>query len=203
MTIPNDRNAGAELRFHICAAQKIIDAFSGEPPVAGSEQSLQLPSWRLVTLGPRDADLYQSHLLRLDSNDRRLRFFHNVSNCVMARHAREAVSGERMLLACEAEGEIRAGAELIPSPCDPTRAEMAFSVERSWRRRGIAAALTRALIAAARAQGIVHLEMEILETNEAMITLADRFGFISELSDDGIKASLKLTDVASAKRAAG
>lgn len=132
-------------------------------------------SWRLVGLGPRDADRYFDHLLRLDDEDQRLRFFELPPEHLLAMHAGAAVSDGRIVIGCESEGEIRGVGELVLELLTPGCGELAFSVERDWRRRGIGCGLMRAMIAAARDRGVDCLELEMLPDNLAMQHLAHHF----------------------------
>lgn len=131
--------------------------------------------WRLVQLGPRDADRYCDHLLRLGAEDRRLRFFEEPPEHLLALHAGAAVSDGRIVFGCESEGEIRGAGELMLGSLSPGCGELAFSVERDWRRLGMGCALMRAMIAAAREKGVNCLELEMLPDNLAMQHLAHRF----------------------------
>ena len=132
-------------------------------------------SWRLIRLGQRDGDRYCEHLMRLDAEDRRFRFFEEPDEFLIALHAGAAVADGRIVFGCESEGEIRGAGELMPDPRDPTRGELAFSVERDWRRQGLGGALMRAMIDAAKKKGFICLELEILPDNIAMQHLAGRF----------------------------
>ncbi len=140
-----------------------------------SEPQSVSASWRLIPLGPRDVDRYCDHLMRLDAEDRRFRFFEEPEEFLMALHAGAAVADGRVVFGCESGGEIRGAGELMPDPGDPRHGELAFSVERDWRRRGLGGALMRAMIDAAREKGFICLELEILPDNIAMQHLAGRF----------------------------
>ncbi|MGO9392374.1 GNAT family N-acetyltransferase [Rhodoblastus sp.] len=131
--------------------------------------------WRLIRLGPRDGDRYCDHLMRLDSEDRRFRFFEEPEEFLMALHAGAAVADGRIVVGCESEGQIRGVGELLADAQDPRRGELAFSVERDWRRRGLGRALMQAMIDAARDKSFRCLELEILPDNLAMQNLARRF----------------------------
>ncbi len=131
--------------------------------------------WRIIPLGPRDADRYCDHLLRLDPEDRRLRFFEEPPEHLLALHAGAAVSDGRVVYGCESDGEIRGVGELAAGSLGPGCGELAFSVERAWRRRGVGSALMKAMIGAARDRGFDCLELEMLPDNLAMQHLAHRF----------------------------
>jgi RimJ/RimL family protein N-acetyltransferase len=157
-------------------------------------------NWTLALLGPSDGDLYFDHLMRLDAEDRRFRFFEEPPEFMMALHAGAAASDGRAVLACEAEGEIRAAAELVVDEADPGLGALAFSVERQWRRRGLASALMRSMIDLARARGVSRLELEILPENEAMQALARRFSSVLEVRGDTIVAKIDAATCPNADR---
>ncbi len=132
-------------------------------------------SWRPVCLGPADGDRYFDHFTRLDPEDRRFRFFGDAPDYLLAMHAGGAVSDGRFVIACESRGEIHGAGELLSDANEPTRGELAFSVEREWRRRGVGGALMRLMLDEARRRGMTHLDLEIMADNLAMQNLARRF----------------------------
>jgi len=146
--------------------------------------------WRLIRLGWRDGDRYCDHLLRLDAEDRRFRFFEQPEEFLIALHAGAAVADGRMVFGCESEGVIRGAGELMPDPRDPRRGELAFSVERAWRRRGLGAALMRAMIDAATDKDFACLELEMLPDNDAMQQLARRFSSDLRRRNDFVVATI-------------
>ncbi len=131
--------------------------------------------WRLIRLHPGDGDRYCDHLLRLDAEDRRFRFFEEPPEFLIALHAGAAAGDGRIVFGCESQGEIRAAGELVSDPQNPAHGELAFSVEKPWRRRGLGGALMRAMIDAAKDKNFTCLELEMLPENLAMQSLARRF----------------------------
>ncbi len=129
----------------------------------------------MIELGPKDGDRYAEHLERLDPEAKRFRFFKTPEDFLLALHAGAAVSDGRLVLACESQGVIRGVAELMPGAENPHCGELAFSVEREWRRRGLGCALMKALIAAAKEKEFTCVELEILPDNKPMRRLARRF----------------------------
>ena len=158
--------------------------------MSSSETKSNGAPWRLIRLGPRDGDRYCDHLLRLDAEDRRFRFFEQPEEFLMALHAGTAVADGRMVFGCESEGEIRGAGELMPDPQDPRRGELAFSVERAWRRRGLGAALMQALIDAAMDKDFACLELEMLPDNDAMQQLARQFSSDLQRRNDYVVATI-------------
>lgn len=131
--------------------------------------------WEARRLRPEDADLYCDHLLRLELEDRRFRFFGELPDFLVALHAGAAVADGQFVIACENGGEIRGAGELLPDVNEPKRGELAFSVESKWRRRGFGGALMRLMLDEARSRGMVELRLEIMADNVAMQKLARRF----------------------------
>jgi GNAT superfamily N-acetyltransferase len=144
----------------------------------------------LFRLHAQDADAYADHLLRLDEDDRRFRFFDDAPEFLIVMHAGAAASDGRIALVWKEQGEIRAAAELLADPARSDIGELAFSVEKPWRRRGLGADLMRGLIAEGAAAGFVGLELEILADNVAMQALARQFAEKLERRDDHIVATI-------------
>jgi GNAT superfamily N-acetyltransferase len=144
----------------------------------------------LFRLAPRDADAYADHLLRLDEEDRRFRFFTETPDFMVAMHAGAAASDGRIAFGWRETGEIRAAAELVADPLRPEVGELAFSVEKDWRRLGLGAAMMRALIEAGAQAGFAALELEMLEENHAMRALARRFAERVETREGRVVAVL-------------
>ena len=159
---------------------------SGTPPSAPRS---------IVTLGAADCDRYCDHLMRLNDEDRRFRFFQNPPEFLIALHAGAAASDGRIIVACEYDGELRGAGELLADPEQPDVGELAFSVERDWRRRGIGRALMREMIAVGRARNFTRLELEILPDNEAMQALARRFTDDFQIRNGNVFATIDLAAV--------
>ncbi len=149
----------------------------------------------LTRLGPRDADRYADHLLRLSDKDRRLRFFGDAEDFLIELHAGAAASDQRIVVICEEDGVIRAAAELLADPTRPEVGELAFTVEGDCQRKGMGSALMKELIGAGVQAGFERLELEILPDNESMLALARRFFERIEARDGRLFASIDLADV--------
>ncbi len=160
-------------------------------------------TWRLITLGAKRGDDYCDHLMRLDDEDRRFRFFGDMPEHMIALHAGAAVADGRFIVACEAEGKIRGVGQLLRDQDDPTVGELAFSVEREWRRRGIGAALMQATIEEGQRQGLKRLELEILPDNLSMQHLARRFTSDLRPAKGVVVATMTLTPKSRAPLRAG
>lgn len=146
-------------------------------------------------LTPGDADRYADHLLRLDEDDRRLRFFRDAPEFMIVMHAGAAACDGRIAFGWEEGGEIRAAGELVADSERAGVGELAFSVEKDWRRRGLGAALMQALIEAGARAGFARVELEFLPENHAMAALARRFSQGVVARDGRLAATVALKPV--------
>jgi len=154
----------------------------------------------LFRLQPSDADRYADHLLRLDEEDRRLRFFQEAPEFMIVMHAGAAACDGRIAFAWEEDGEIRAAGELVADPERPNVGELAFSVEKDWRRRGLGGALMDALLEAGARAGFCRLELEFLPENSAMEALARGFSDCVVERDGRLAATVALKPLVSPGR---
>jgi GNAT superfamily N-acetyltransferase len=148
-------------------------------------------SGTLRRLGSRDRDRLRDHLLRLDSEDRQLRFGAHVSPAQVAAHCAALDTGRTLLLGYLAQGELCAAGELTALVgAGPRSAEIAISVERRFQGRGIGSALLRRLIVAARNRLFERLYMVCLIDNGRMMRLARRFGGRLEVEQGAVAARI-------------
>ena len=125
---------------------------------------------------PIERERVRDHLLRLDPESRRLRFAGAVGPEQIEAHCAGLDWSHAVLLGYVAGGAIRGLGELLPTDADGVRAaEIAISVERRWRNRGVGGELMRRLIVAARNRLIARLDMLCLMDNGRMLRLARRF----------------------------
>jgi hypothetical protein len=121
--------------------------------------------------------LLRDHLLRLDRTSRRDRFNGFMDDSLIERYAEKCASDGTIIIAYFEDGMVRGAAELHPPEQSADGLpEIAFSVERSVRRRGVGSFLFRQLIAEAHAKGYRSLRITTGAQNEAMRTLAKKFG---------------------------
>ena len=111
--------------------------------------------------------LLRDHLLRLDRNSRRDRFHGFMDDSFIERYAEKCANDGTTIIAYFEDGVVRGAAELHPPEQSP---------EASVRRRGVGSILFRKLIAEARAKGYKSLRITTGAQNEAMRTLASKFG---------------------------
>ena len=121
--------------------------------------------------------LLRDHLLRLDRESRHDRFHGFMDDGFIERYAAKCAEDGTIIIAYLENGLVRGAAELHP----PDRStdslpEIAFSVEAQLRRQGVGSTLFRKVIAEARAKGYRSLRITTGAQNEAMRTLANKFG---------------------------
>ena len=139
----------------------------------------------MIATGVRD------HLLRLDGEDRQLRFGAHVSPAQVAAYCAALDTGRTLLLGYLVEGELRAVGELTAlAGAGPRTAEIAISVERRFQGRGIGGALLRRLIVAARNRLFERLYMVCLIDNGRMVRLARRVGSRLEVERGEVEARI-------------
>ncbi|MFH0300599.1 GNAT family N-acetyltransferase [Bradyrhizobium sp. 31Argb] len=129
------------------------------------------------TLSQSELPLLRDHLLRLDRTSRYDRFHGFMDDGFIKRYAEKCASDGTVIIAYFDNGTVRGAAELHPPEQSPDgEPEIAFSVERSARRKGVGSVLFRKLIAEAQARGYRSLRITTGAQNEAMRTLASKFG---------------------------
>jgi GNAT superfamily N-acetyltransferase len=121
--------------------------------------------------------LLRDHLLRLDRESRHDRFHGFMDDGFIERYAAKCAEDGTIIIAYLENGVVRGAAELHPPDRSPdSQPEIAFSVEAHLRRQGVGSTLFRKVIAEARAKGYRSLRITTGAQNEAMRTLANKFG---------------------------
>jgi GNAT superfamily N-acetyltransferase len=121
--------------------------------------------------------LLRDHLLRLDPASRHDRFNGFMDDSFIERYATKCAEDGTVVIAYIEGGVVRGAAELHPPDQSPdSLPEIAFSVEASMRRHGVGSILFRKLIAEARSKGYRSLRITTGADNQAMRTLATKFG---------------------------
>lgn len=127
-------------------------------------------------LWPTEIGKYRDHLLRLDADNRRMRFGMSVDNAFIADYAKRVNDLKSVVCACLVDGEVRAAAELRPLGVYlQGEAEAAFSVEADWQGMGFGTALMGRIIRTARNRGIRRLYMNCLAENRKMQRIARKY----------------------------
>lgn len=124
-------------------------------------------------LGTFEREQICGHLLRLNDEDRHLRFGGHATPERVSDHFAALDLNRLVVLGCIVDGVARGVGELRPIPGSSLRAaEVAISVERPFQGRGIGGALLRRLTRAARNRWIQQLHMLCLLDNGRMVRLA-------------------------------
>jgi GNAT superfamily N-acetyltransferase len=129
------------------------------------------------TLTAREMPLLRDHLLRLDPASRRERFHGATDESFVESYAARCLADGTVVIAYVEDGKVLGAAELHqPDTSEDGMPEIAFSVERGLRRKGIGSILFRRLIAEAEGRGYPSLRITTGYSNEAMRALAQKFG---------------------------
>jgi GNAT superfamily N-acetyltransferase len=120
-------------------------------------------------LWPREQDEILAHLLRLDPDDRQLRFGGVMRDGDIAAYVGRMNWSRSLIVGCEIGGVLRAIGELkaIRRDWRPT-AEVAVTVERPFQDRGIGARLFRRLVTLAANRGFRRLYVLCVAQNRRM-----------------------------------
>lgn len=128
-------------------------------------------------LRPSELPLLKDHLLRLDPESRHDRFNGVADERFVARYAEKCLTDGTVVIAYMENGLVRAAAEMHPfGSAGDDLPEVAFSVERPYRRNGLGSALFTKLIDEARRRGFHGLRITTGSDNDAMRALARKFG---------------------------
>ncbi len=125
-----------------------------------------------------DIPAFRDHLFRLDPDSRRNRFLGIINDDYLQQYPERCCDNGATVIAYVEDGVVHGVAELHPTDTDtptPTTAEVAFSVEPDYRRRGIGTELFGRILANARERGIEALRMNCHPQNHAMQALARKF----------------------------
>ncbi len=139
---------------------------------------LTRPSGTVRTLSQHEElPLLRDHLLRLDRTSRHDRFHGFMDDSFIKRYAEKCANDGTVVIAYLEDGVVRGAAELHPpEQSGDGIPEIAFSVESKVRRQGVGTVLFRKLISVARAKGYKSLRITTGASNDAMRSLANKFG---------------------------
>ncbi|MEC5289729.1 GNAT family N-acetyltransferase [Aurantimonas sp. C2-6-R+9] len=123
-----------------------------------------------------ETDLFLSHLQRLPSETRRLRFGNAVNDTFLESYARLALGPDSLVKGLFADGELRGVAELRFLTGSHDEAEGAFSIEPEFQGHGHGDRLFGRLVAAARNRGVRRIFLTCLRENHRMQAIAAKHG---------------------------
>jgi GNAT superfamily N-acetyltransferase len=159
--------------------RRLLEGFQEEFEVPHEDTFRPRPGFGYVrTLSQHEElPLLRDHLLRLDPESRHDRFNGYLDDSFIERYAARCASDGTIIVAYMENGVVRGAAELHPpEQSEDFRPEIAFSVEACVRRRGVGSVLFKRLIAEARWKGYRTLRVTTGAQNQAMRTLASKFG---------------------------
>lgn len=129
----------------------------------------------LRTLYPHEMDLFEAHLLRLEMEDRVLRFGARLKDEAIRGYCKRISALDSLIVGYVEEGEVRAAAHLALSGIFlPGEAEIGLSVEPGWRRQGIGHDLTLRATRLAANRGVDQVHLLCLRDNQAMQSIAHK-----------------------------
>jgi RimJ/RimL family protein N-acetyltransferase len=143
------------------------------------------------TLLPFEWNRYERHLLRLDGEDRRLRFGSTVKDEGIRAFVRRLDIRRTLVLGhLDAAGEVVGAVQIFLA--DARSVELAFSVEAAFRVLGLGTALMERALLWARNRGLRQVYLHCWTDNRAMCRLAHRAGMALRTSAADTEASLRL-----------
>lgn len=124
-------------------------------------------------LWPMETQKFRDHLLRLDTDSRRLRFAHSVSDSFIEDYASRMSEYGSVVYGHVVDGRVRGAAELRRlGDAWGEEAEAAFSVEKTYQDNGVGSDLMGRIVRAARNRRIRRLYMSCLAENAKMQVIA-------------------------------
>jgi GNAT superfamily N-acetyltransferase len=145
------------------------------------------------TLTAREMPLLREHLLRLDPKSRRDRFNGVADESFIESYAGRCLADGTVVIAYVEDGKVLGAAELHQPDSADGIPEIAFSVERIVRRKGVGSILFKRLITEAEGRGYQSLRITTGYSNEAMRALAHKFGANLTFRQGESTGSIELT----------
>jgi RimJ/RimL family protein N-acetyltransferase len=173
-------------------------------------ESLRLPDGRKVVLRPiepADAAALQAGFSTMSPEDIRLRFLHPMTELTSELAAQLANPDSKTQFALVIAEPLPPGEALVGAVARASvepgadAAEFALFVARPLRAQGVGAFLLRKLVDWARRRGLSAIYGDVLHENTAMLTLAERLGFVRAhvVGDQGVMRIVKTLDAAKSK----
>jgi GNAT superfamily N-acetyltransferase len=143
------------------------------------------------TLTTAERPLFCDHLLRLDAEDRRLRFGSPLDDHGIRRYVRQIdLDTGRILALLDDDSQVVAAVHIAPSKDGAV--ELAFSVDRAWRGRGLGDQLLDRAILWARNRGLRRAYVYYLSDNHAIRHMVRRANMAIQSEAGESEASLAL-----------
>jgi GNAT superfamily N-acetyltransferase len=135
----------------------------------------------------------RDHLMRLEPEDRLLRFGGQINDAQIASYADGFDWGSGAAIGYLVDGELRGLGELKPiAGSQSAAAETALSVERLWQNQGVGTELLRRLIVVARNRSIRTLHMICLLENGKVLRLVRKLGATLTFDQGEVEARFPL-----------
>ena len=152
------------------------------------ETSLSLPSGEVLKLRPirpEDADLERAFVAGMSEQSRYRRFMQHLPALtpqMLARFTQVDYDRELALIALAGDPPAEAIVAVTRYVGNPDResAEFAIAVADAWHGRGLGRAMMQALIACARKRGFRRLVGLVLASNEPMLAMCRKLGFVAQ-----------------------
>ena len=143
-------------------------------------------------LWPADLPAFRDHLLRLDAKSRYDRYAMSCNDDFLIRYAERCFGIDDVIYGYYVDGVLRGAGELrsVGNNIIGGSVEAAFSVEMSWRRRGVGTELMSRIVRAARNRRADALFMTCLSGNVAMQGLAKKFSADLRFETDDVSGKL-------------
>ncbi|MGQ0710475.1 MAG: bifunctional acetate--CoA ligase family protein/GNAT family N-acetyltransferase [Rhodoferax sp.] len=143
----------------------------------------------LRPIRPEDANALQGFVRSLSKRSKYYRFFNAIQELpqkMLVRYTQIDYAREMTLVALtETDGApVMVGEANYATLADGQTCEFAVVVADTMAGKGLGAALMRALMDAARAYGLRHIEGEVLANNEPMLALMESLGFTTQYTDE-------------------
>lgn len=145
--------------------------------ILGMDGRYKQQNWTIREVTLADQKLVEAHLLRLNHDDRHMRFCGPVSEQNVAMLLRAFDWHRSVFLGCFVDGTLRGLVQVAETPETDREAEFAVSVERAFQRAGMATDLVRSALHLAKRRGAKAMIMVALLENAAMKNLATKLGF--------------------------
>ena len=136
---------------------------------------------------PHEAADLKTHLIRLDPQERALRFFASVNDGFIERHVDGIDWAHAIVVGAFRGGHLVGVAELLQTP---EGAELAVSVNRDIQHEGVGTELVGRALLAARNRGIRHVTVEYLSRNNPIRRIAAKFKPQLHAGGGGIVANI-------------
>ena len=141
-------------------------------------------NYTVVQLNAKDLTAIKDHLLRLDSEGRRMRFFSAISDEGIGNYV-DRISWENdTCFGVFNLDQLVAFAHMSPNMVRVKECELGISIDYDYRRKGLGKQMMKRVMTFAKARGIEVLIMECLRQNMAMRDIATACGMQTVVDED-------------------